>query len=181
MRHKYWLWPSGTISKETCDEWVSRYDSRVTEAKVDDGRDNPDQRISEVFFTTDTDVVSVVRAYAERANSEAFGVDVASSIECQYTKYDGDVSAFYDFHIDSFLHATPRAYDRKISCVIMLSDSSDFEGGEFYIGNGTDIEHINLEKGSVLVFPSFLQHKVAPVTSGVRVSMVSWVYGPHWR
>ena len=182
MRYKYWVWPEGTVAAEVCDQWVQRYDSKVTAATVDaEGRNDPEQRISETFFASDQDLVSMVRMYTWHANREAFGVDVTDSIECQYTKYNGENNAFYDFHIDSFLHATPQAYDRKLSCIILLTDRSEFEGGELYIGNGTDIEKITLEQGSVIVFPSFLQHRVAPVTSGIRRSMVSWAYGPHWR
>ena len=37
------------------------------------------------------------------------------------------------------------------------------------------------KKGTVLVFPSFMRHKVEPVTKGIRKSLVAWIEGPHWR
>ena len=42
-------------------------------------------------------------------------------------------------------------------------------------------KNIIREKGRVLIFPSFLPHKVTPVTKGVRKSLVTWMEGPAWR
>ena len=53
--------------------------------------------------------------------------------------------------------------------------NSDFEGGDFQISGLTT--HA-LEEGSIVVFPSFLEHRVAPVTKGIRYSLVVWFLGP---
>ena len=37
------------------------------------------------------------------------------------------------------------------------------------------------ELGAATVFPSYLAHRVAPVQSGVRRSLVAWAYGPAFR
>ena len=66
---------------------------------------------------------------------------------------------------------------------VQLSDSKDYEGGEFqfYNGNGDpEIPPIQ-EQGSVLVFDSRMYHRVTPITKGVRYSLVSWILGPHFR
>ena len=39
-------------------------------------------------------------------------------------------------------------------------------------------ENPKLEEGSIIVFPSFLQHRVAPITKGIRYSLVAWFLGP---
>ena len=68
---------------------------------------------------------------------------------------------------------------------IQLSDSDEYEGGDFEFDN--DIlanppdKNILREKGRVLIFPSFLPHKVNPVTKGIRKSLVTWIEGPAWR
>lgn len=64
---------------------------------------------------------------------------------------------------------------RKLSVVALLSDPSEFSGGQFEI---KDTEVPPLKKGSILVFPSYLMHRVAPVSDGVRMSAVCWVRGP---
>jgi PKHD-type hydroxylase len=37
------------------------------------------------------------------------------------------------------------------------------------------------KRGRILFFPSFILHKVHPVTKGVRKSIVAWVEGPKFR
>jgi len=66
---------------------------------------------------------------------------------------------------------------------VQLSDSKDYEGGEFQFYNGNEDPEIPpiQEQGSILVFDSRMYHRVAPVTKGVRYSLVSWILGPHFR
>ena len=46
-------------------------------------------------------------------------------------------------------------------------------------GNTVTLEEIpRLEEGSIIVFPSFVEHRVTPVTEGIRYSLVSWFVGP---
>ena len=58
---------------------------------------------------------------------------------------------------------------------IILND--DFEGGDFEIYG----EESELPKGSVIVFPSFIEHRVAPVIKGTRYSLVAWFVGPPFK
>ena len=76
---------------------------------------------------------------------------------------------------------------RKLSCVISLSDSSEYEGGDLRFDLGSHREdryHVCKEiapKGSIVVFPSFVYHQVTPVTSGTRYSLVCWNLGKPFR
>jgi PKHD-type hydroxylase len=63
---------------------------------------------------------------------------------------------------------------RKLSVVCMLSDSSEYSGGVFELDTYGEVK---LERGDVLVFPSFLKHRVVPVTEGLRKTAVIWVSG----
>jgi PKHD-type hydroxylase len=63
---------------------------------------------------------------------------------------------------------------------VQLSDPSEYEGGLFKIEN-QEIPLWYREKGTVMVFPSYLRHRVEPVTRGVRRSLVAWFEGPRWR
>ena len=117
-------------------------------------------------------------------NREHFGLDIERIFNIQYTEYLAANKGFYHKHIDSFV-GRGEMYDRKLSMTIQLSDSDEYEGGDFEFDN--DIisdpfdKNIIREKGRVLIFPSFLPHKVNPVTKGIRKSLVTWIEGPAWR
>lgn len=121
----------------------------------------------------------------ERSNRNAFGFDIAYYPALQFTCYSSVDSGFYDWHMDTFLLLTEsqgtRMMDRKLSMVLQLSNPDDYEGGDLEI-DGTPIPKDELRKqGAMVVFPSFLRHRVTPVTRGVRYSLVLWAEGPFWR
>ena len=66
---------------------------------------------------------------------------------------------------------------------VQLSDGDEYEGGEFHLrdGSGQDLPNNIYDRGSVLVFPSFLLHRVTPVTSGTRKTLVAWFEGKRFR
>ena len=68
--------------------------------------------------------------------------------------------------------------NEELSIVVQLSDESEYEGGLFQISRGSHTFDGPKEKGSVIIFPSFVLHRVLPVTSGERNSLVSWISGP---
>ena len=68
---------------------------------------------------------------------------------------------------------------RKISITIILSDPTQYDGGEFIFKNGGDA--ISKNQGTVIVFPSFIRHRVNSVTKGIRYSLVNWFDGPAFK
>lgn len=120
--------------------------------------------------------------FAREANRNAFGFNIDYLPDIQYTKYSADENGKYDWHCDTFW-ANPSTYDRKISIVIQLSDPSEYEGGDFQLDpQYPQFDPVQVRaKGSVIVFPSFLNHRVTPVTQGERRSLVSWIQGPKFR
>ena len=70
---------------------------------------------------------------------------------------------------------------RKLTAIIQLSDDKDYEGGDFEFGitdaKGDDLVKGNRGKGCLLVFPSFLSHRVTPITKGTRYSIITWMEG----
>jgi PKHD-type hydroxylase len=107
-----------------------------------------------------------------------FRVDIFRTLEIQYTTYyEG---GFYAKHSDLVLgpdrEKGPQR-QRKLSAVIMLSDSKDYGGGELVVGKQT----IPNEIGTVCLFLPFMTHEVKPVTAGVRKTLVVWAMGPEWR
>lgn len=84
-----------------------------------------------------------------------------------------------DWHID--LIGKESFTLRKISLAVYLSDRSEYEGGQIFFDireNKTPNQTIPMEQGSIVIFPSFLHHKVERITSGIRRSLVCKAYGP---
>lgn len=119
----------------------------------------------------------------EFINDKFFRFDLIGFDYLQYTVYD-TYGSHYDFHTDSGdLHDTKRP-PRKLSFSLILSNSSEYEGGEFEFCTGSDISNaakVEQPKGRVIAFPSYIRHRVKPVTHGVRRSLVFWACGPAFR
>jgi predicted 2-oxoglutarate/Fe(II)-dependent dioxygenase YbiX len=115
-------------------------------------------------------------------NDRFYNYSLDSYSEIQYTCYDAKKS-HYDWHTDIDYNSLSGS-TRKLSVSILLSNIKDYEGGDFqyYKGGLRDHESITeQEKGNMIVFPSFLLHRVTPVTKGVRKSLVVWMEGPHFK
>jgi PKHD-type hydroxylase len=111
-----------------------------------------------------------------QVNYDHFMFDIDGFEAFQYTKYA--IGQHYDWHWD--YEFGWKNFNRKISCVMMLNDPSDYEGGEFEIcnnGNLNDIKKFKAGKGDIIFFSSWMPHRVLPVTSGERKSLVCWVMG----
>ena len=94
-----------------------------------------------------------------------------------HTDGNGDHLSTYNNPQNAFLHG----HVRKLSMTTLLSDS--YEGGEFqfasYAKEKCKISTPEFSKiGSIVVFPSAMEHRVAPVTKGIRHSLVTWFVGP---
>lgn len=113
--------------------------------------------------------------YANRESG--WNLDVTSNEQAQLAKYE--TGHFYDWHMDTFLMAnTPTC--RKLTIVALLNDPSEFTGGNFELQN-CDSTELALKKGSVIAFPSYLQHRATRVDSGTRYSAALWLHGPTFK
>jgi PKHD-type hydroxylase len=83
----------------------------------------------------------------------------------------------YAWHTDTFT-LSGKPIERKVSVVCLLND--DFEGGEFEVRLYNNYQ-APLKKGTMIAFPSILEHRVVPVTSGIRYSATVWFNGPRFR
>lgn len=94
--------------------------------------------------------------------------------------YTESQQGHYDWHIDA--SPSDNNAPRKLSMAMLLSDPAEFEGGEFQVKTSTDVaQTLETVKGRAWFFPSYTLHRVAPVTKGVRRSLVLWVGGPAFR
>tara|TARA_X000001382_G_C3140577_1_gene169435 strand:+ start:342 stop:1019 length:678 start_codon:yes stop_codon:yes gene_type:complete len=123
----------------------------------------------------------------EGINNQFYNFDINGYESFQYTVYHGKEKGKYDFHQDTIMgkNLPPDMYEcRKLSITFLLNDpKKDFKGGDFQINSGEEknAESIPMNKGDIIIFPSFLIHRVAPVTKGTRKSIVVWVLGPKFR
>jgi PKHD-type hydroxylase len=123
-------------------------------------------------------VIDKIMSQVVEANDTIWKFDLNSVIDnIQYTEYEGN-GGHYDWHLDigpgSISH-------RKISIVIQLSEPDEYVGGDLEIMTGSDHTKIPRGKGNVIIFPSFLLHRVVPLISGNRKSLVLWVGGGHYK
>ena len=119
----------------------------------------------------------------------------------QYTVYD-KCGSHYTWHKDVHPWTSDYTFNtfgsssiykeknliRKISFTIFLNDPHEYEGGELDLEWRSPISKPNERydtfkspAGSIIVFPSSTWHRVRPVTSGIRKSLVGWVLGPTFR
>ena len=148
------------------------------------------KRDSNIVWMNDRWIYNEIQPYIHEANRSAgwnFNWDWSES--CQFTKYKP--GQYYDWHCDSWdgvyeKEGPTKGKIRKLSVTVSLSDEKDYEGGalEFDFRNNDPHKKRNIQickeilpKGSVVVFPSFVWHRVKPVTQGIRYSLVLWNLG----
>jgi hypothetical protein len=93
----------------------------------------------------------------QRANRDYWNYELDGHHPLQYTTYEN--GGKYDWHIDA--HGSTRPTNRKLSASMLLSDPSEFEGGEFMIcDNPNEVKVLKPKVGDIIIFPSTMIHKV---------------------
>lgn len=114
---------------------------------------------------------------AVQLNEKFFKFDLWGFCEpLQFTEYSnpGD---FYDQHHDKLYYSL----SRKLSVVVQLTDPDQYEGCELKLNTGGEFQTAPKTLGSVIIFPSYLLHKITPLMSGTRHSLVAWIAGPNFK
>jgi PKHD-type hydroxylase len=203
--HNYWYFKSA-FSSEFCDKIINHSKNQKSKLATTgeyankkklnekEKKDLKKDRNSNVVWLNDQWIYKELHPYINAANKNAgwnFQWDWSES--CQFTKYKK--GQFYDWHCDSWDKPYNRPNEpninykiRKLSVTCSLSDPKEYEGGElqFQLRNKKDPNKILtcseiLPRGSIVVFPSFVWHRVTPVTKGTRYSLVVWNLGYPFR
>ena len=135
--------------------------------------------ISWIPFNKMPEMYKAIEGTMLKTNTNHFGFDGMELTEpAQFT--ESPKGGFYDWHMDSDTHFVHEPTVRKISMTCLLSDPSDFKGGELeFMDKGKRPN--DLKQGQAIFFASFLIHRVAPVKKGIRRSLVMWFGGPPLR
>ena len=203
LKNKYWHFTSA-IKESLCDDIVNQAkklknntaginkqdSSKLTKEKTIDLKKTRD---SNIVWMKDSWIYELIIPYINQANVNAeWNFDWNFLENCQFTTYKKD--QHYGWHTDSFNepHNNPNDLEihgkiRKLSVTLNLSNPKEYTGGEleFYFNNGSPDGRESdkqmcteiLPKGSIVVFPSHIWHRVKPVTSGERKSLVIWTSG----
>jgi len=201
----YWYFTSA-IPPKICDDIIkyglSKPESMARTGEYGDKKLTKDQvknmkkkRNSDLVWLNDSWIYKELHPYIHKANKFAgWNFEWDRSESCQFTKYKHN--QYYDWHCDSW----DKPYNkkegdpdngkiRKLSMTCQLTDSSEYEGGELEFDFRNYDPHMReenkhlkqakeiLPKGSIIVFPSFVWHRVKPITSGTRYSLVMWSIG----
>ena len=201
----YWYFTSA-IPPKICDDIIkyglSKPESMARTGEYGDKKLTKDQvknmkkkRNSDLVWLNDSWIYKELHPYIHKANKFAgWNFEWDRSESCQFTKYKHN--QYYDWHCDSW----DKPYNkkegdpdngkiRKLSMTCQLTDGSEYEGGELEFDFRNYDPHMReenkhlkqakeiLPKGSIIVFPSFVWHRVKPVTKGTRYSLVMWNLG----
>ena len=119
---------------------------------------------------------------AIEANNSLWKFDLHQIPEMiQYTEYKAP-AGHYDWHADIGPNVLST---RKISITVQLSEPDENEGGNLELFRGGNMEGpfetAPKKSGCVFLFPSYLMHRVTPITKGKRKSFVLWLGGGHYK
>jgi PKHD-type hydroxylase len=203
LSNHYWYFKSA-LTPKFCDE-VIKYANQQKESMArtggydkeelskEDIKNIQKKRKSDLVWLDDTWIYRELHPYVHQANREAgWNFEWERSESCQFTKYK--LNQYYDWHCDGWnkpyeKEGPEKGKIRKLSMTCQLTDGSEYSGGELEFDFRNYDPHMRdeskhriqckeiLPKGSIIVFPSFVWHRVKPVTSGTRYSLVVWHLG----
>ena len=173
---------AGFLTDAEIDRLLAEHASLVSEGKLAAGNTNAQIRRSQVVMLGDEQkyhwLYDRIWSAAQECNRLFFGVDIVGvETNLQLGRYDSTDRGFYDWHTD-FAGVRPL---RKLSISIQLSSTEDYDGGDLELMYGTEPHKLDRTRGAFIVFPSFVLHRVTPVTRGTRWSLVAWIGGARWR
>jgi len=164
------------------DQLIAEHASLVQEAKLGGGDTHHLVRRSQVVFLGMEQrykwLYERIWVAAQECNRLFFNVEI-SGVEgnLQLARYDSSDQGFYDWHTDfsGFRQL------RKISITIQLARPEDYDGGDLELHFANRPQQTERARGTFIAFPSFVLHRVTPVTRGTRWSLVAWILGSRWR
>lgn len=181
--HPFISW-ADAFTNEELDQIVEYAKTLPTQAaQVSNGQNITEIRSAQVSWISNNEeagwIYDRLAFVARQINSKFYNFDLYGFLEdLQFTVYKESTEDHYTWHIDMADQA-PAA--RKLSLVLQLSDPSEYEGGELQTMSGPNPSVVDRQKGLIAAFPSYMLHRVTPVTKGTRYSLVVWICGPSFK
>ena len=178
----YYKFPK-VFTPEECKA-ITNFNFELGPGLTEDGK-NTGTRKSQIYWIPKTEkfaeLYQKIMNLVGQCNRDFYNFDITSLTEnLQYTEYDESYQGHYDWHFD--IGNGPLNCGRKLSVSIQLSDPSEYEGGELQFSIGGDQTVVSeKDQGTMTIFPSYMKHRVTPVTKGRRRSLVTWITGPPFR
>jgi len=185
MKSEWAIWRD-VFSPDECDSILER-SIGLPEIEANQGLngENPDRsyRRSKIKWMHEDiyrDVFEKMWNLTNKVNRDFFGFHIDNLEFMQLGEYHERDKGEYKRHHDVFwLNGTDK--HRKLSVVLQLTDPKKYEGGRLTLNVQNEEPKDYFGQGTVIWFPSFIEHWVTPVTKGVRNSVVCWFEGPDWR
>ena len=176
------------FTPEQCQNIINMgHQQKAEEAKVGhkDGRDgkyDTKKRITTISwipFAAMPEMYKIIERTMKQVNGNHFGYEGMTITEpAQFTEYPK--GGFYDWHMDAEVNCHYEPPVRKISMTILLSNPSEFEGGDLeFMTEGN--KPPNLIQGQAIFFCSLIRHRVAKIKKGTRRSLVMWFGGTPFK
>ena len=174
------------FSQKFCEQVINFVDEKnLMKAVV--GKDRQQDlniRDSYTHFLNEDWINKEIFFLVQETNKAIRNFDISFAEHVQFTKYQ--LNQYYGWHSDDN-HAYKNK-DRKLSVIISLNDSKNYTGGDVLLKDMSAISENEVFKcdqlkntGTVIVFPSLILHKVMPITSGTRYSLVNWIVGDQFK
>jgi PKHD-type hydroxylase len=175
----YWVC-NNVIDKKTCEYFISSIDwSKAVPGTLGPNRaQDAAIRKTEIVGADPMSIFGcIANTYILNANKLAnWNFNLTYLEPIQIGKYSE--GSFYDWHND-LIPDKNHEEQRKLSLSLVLSDPSDYEGGDLEFRGAN--EQPKIGQGNIIVFPSLVDHRVTPVTKGTRYSVVAWMNGPAFK
>ena len=187
FEHNYWYFIKA-INPQKCQEIIECASEKIHKAGTTDDSNDQDYRKSTVAWISDSKIYDLLNPFIHAANNNSeWNFQWDWNEPCQFTIYNkGD---YYQWHNDIIPRIASSNKNlsnkiRKLSLTLHLTNPSEYEGGDFQFRwlskkgrlKTTTVKNLK-DIGTIIVFPSFMLHRVTPVTRGIRQSLVNWSLG----
>jgi PKHD-type hydroxylase len=181
-----WIFARGILTRAECERLVRRYErQRWARARVlsESGEEAIDRGARSAAVKVvrrsgwNRAILSRLDAVLTDVNRRLYGFAMATPVgSLQLVRYRrGD---HVQWHMDV---ASGERSRRKLGMVVQLSSGDEYEGGRLELFSGPGKATAPREAGTLIVFPSYVLHRVTPVTRGVRQCLLGWTTGPRFR